>query len=457
MSLATTSQATSYIAFNSTRDGNYDIWLYHVRAGRFIQLTNGLGDSFSTPVWSDDNSKIAFVGRNRVVYIIYLAIGGIAAIDQIGANESITLDWSPDNRHLAYTTRNQIYLYDVQSHKFRIISEQAGDVQWFPSGTEILYQGTDDAGVQQLFRIGVNGSGKSQITSNNEGPLNNVRISPDGTFALYTTPGASISLIRTVELSTGALFEIEGGSLAKNYHPTWSTNSEWIAFSATAYSDEQGYYNEIRVVGKRGGQERVLTTSSCFTTPVTWSPDNRRIAYLSGCTEQEFAKEMWAVTIQNPRPTLLLREPQLFSLMWSSPRKQVERQLYTNQTYKVRFNYPAHWQMVDEERYEGFDGFFQISAISGGENIDEICRNEAFHQLMPYGTNPRIQRTSIQSQEACYIFPSADQPPEMNRQAALIVRYPVPVHIGGATYQYFVLWADENHIREIGSTISFLR
>ncbi|MFS0862646.1 TolB family protein [Fredinandcohnia sp. 179-A 10B2 NHS] len=454
--MATTSQATSYIAFNSTRGGNYDIWLYNVRTGRSIQLTNGLGDSFSIPVWSADNSKIAFVGRNGIVYIIYLAIGGIAAIDQIETDESTTLDWSPTNRDLAYTTRNQIYLYDVQSHKFRVISEQGGDVQWFPSGREILYQGADEAGVQQLYRIGVNGSGKRQITSNNEGPLNNVRLSPDGTFALYTTPGASISLIRTVELSTGALFEIDGGSLAKNYHPTWSPNSGRIVFSATSYSDQQGYYNEIRVVGKRGGQEKVLTTSSCFSTPVTWSPDGRAIAFLSGCKEQEFAKEMWAVTLQNPRPILLLREPQLFSLMWSSPRNRLSRKIYTNQTYKVSFYYPAHWQRIEEERYEGFDGFFQISAISGGENIEEICRNEAFHKLMPYGTNPRIQRTFIQNQEACYIFPSADQPPEMNRQAALIVRYPVPVQIGGATYQYFVLWADESHIGELVRRIKLL-
>ena len=145
------------------------------------------------------------------------------------------------------------------------------------------------------------------------------------------------------------------------------------------------------------------------------------------------------------------------SLQWSpSPPLKLPRKTYTNPTYKVSFTYPSHWKKVNDERFEGADGFFQISAISAGEVIDEVCHGEAFQQLMPYGSMPRIAKTKIQNQEACYIFPSADQPLEMNSQAAVIVRYPKPVDIQGTTYNYFILWADQQHIKEITRTLIFL-
>jgi TolB protein len=134
----------------------------------------------------------------------------------------------------------------------------------------------------------------------------------------------------------------------------------------------------------------------------------------------------------------------------------VTQNTYTNTTYKVSFQYPSNWRKVNEERYEGADGFFQISAISAGENLDEVCHGEAFHPLMPYGSLPRILKARIQNQEACYIFPSVDQPAEMLNQSALIVRYPIPIKIQGETYNYFILWTDQQHMKEIASSLTFL-
>ncbi|MEH7235700.1 TolB family protein [Bacillus sp. JJ1562] len=457
MSFYVRARPNGVIAYTSGRGGQYDIWLFNVQNGTRVQLTNGLGDSFTKPFWSGDNSKIAFVGKNRIVYVIYLSTGRLAAIDQLGPNDDLTLDWSPNHRTLAYATRNYIMMYDVLSHRATSISApDAFDVQWLPSGRELLYQGVDSSGIQQLFRIATNGSGRRQITNNAEGPLNDVSLSPDGTFALYTTPGASISLIRTVVLSTGEVYEIRGGGQAKNFYPTWSPNSQLIAFSSTEYNEGTGYFNEIRVVGKRGGNERVLTKSSCYATPVTWSPNSRSIAYLSGCSEQSSATEMWMVDLQNPSPVMLTRETQIGNLSWSSGNIRPSQAVYTNETYRVRFFYPSSWQKVENERYEGADGFFQISAIGGGNDIHEVCKGEAYHKLMPYGSSPRIYQTRISGHEACLVYPSADQPPEMNRQAAAIVRYPAPVKIEGSTYNYFILWADEVHLNSIAITITFL-
>ncbi|CAM3820623.1 hypothetical protein GCM10009865_05050 [Aeromicrobium ponti] len=445
------------IAYTSDRGGHYDIWLYNPRTGENVQLTSGLGDSFSSPEWSPNSRRIAFVGKSRIIYVIDVAAGSIAQIDQMEEEAEFKLDWSPDSSQIAYTKQGRIILYNVLSHQAQSIQQpNSTDVQWFPSGRELLFQAPDASGISQLFRIKTDGSGKQQITRNTGGRLNNAQFSPDGSFVLYTTPGVSISIIHTVELSTGNVFEVKGGPLAKNYYPKWSPDSLKIAYSATAFED-RGYFSQVRTVGRRGEEDRIWAISNCFATPVTWSADGRKVAYLSGCKEQEFASEMWAVDLRHPVPIRLIAGVNIQSLQWS-PTSIMDgtKKTYTNTAYKVRFQYPSNWRKVNEERYEGADGFFQISAISAVENLDEVCRGEAFHPLRPYGSMPSILKARVQNQEACYILPSPDQSAEMLNQSALIVRYPTPITIQGETYNYFILWVDQPHLKEIASSLTFL-
>ncbi|WP_264737773.1 LysM peptidoglycan-binding domain-containing protein [Cytobacillus firmus] len=445
------------IAYTADRGGQYDIWLYYPRTGENVQLTSGLGASFSSPEWSPNSRRIAFIGKNRIIYVVDVASGAIAQIDQMEEGAEFKLDWSPDSSQIAYTKQGRIIMYNILSHQAQSIQQSdSTDVQWFPSGRDLLFQAPDESGISQLFRIQTDGSGKQQITRNTGGRLNNAQLSPDGSFVLYTTPGVSISIIHTVELSTGNVFEVKGGPLAKNYYPTWSPDSLKIAYSATAFEDH-GYFSQVRTVGRRGEEDRIWAISNCFASPVTWSTDGTKIAYLSGCKEQEFASEMWAIDLRRPVPIRLIAGVNIQSLQWS-PTALLDgtQKTYTNTTYKVTFQYPSNWRKVNEERYEGADGFFQISAISAGENLDEVCHGEAFHPLRPYGSMPSILKTRIQNQEACYIFPSADQPAEMLNQAALIVRYPTPITIQGETYNYFILWADQPHLKEIALSLIFL-
>lgn len=132
------------------------------------------------------------------------------------------------------------------------------------------------------------------------------------------------------------------------------------------------------------------------------------------------------------------------------------RLVYVNREYRVSFVYPADWQRIDDERYQGPDGFFLVTAAGGQATIEEFCRSEAFQVLRPYGSAPVIEQLNVLGQEACLILPSADQPLGMNNQAALIVRYPRPVVIDNQLYPYFVLYASKNYIREFTTTLEFL-
>ena len=134
-----------------------------------------------------------------------------------------------------------------------------------------------------------------------------------------------------------------------------------------------------------------------------------------------------------------------------------KRKKYVSDSLRVSLRYPARWKRTEEDRFVGEDGFFQLSAAGSGEaTLDEVCRNEAFHTLNPYGTKPLVKRTRHRGQDACLILPGIDQPRDMRGQAAFIVQYPQPVTIGEQTYRFLVLWADKQHIQEMAGTIRFL-
>ncbi|MCF7754145.1 hypothetical protein KQ941_06815 [Paenibacillus xylanexedens] len=435
--------------------GSYDIWVYQPLTGQTIKLTQDLGEEFTIPYWSPDVRNIAFIGKKNIVYVFNLNSRTWAQIDQI--DPYTLLSWSPDSLYLSYVKNGRIVIYNINSHASgSIVQQGATDVQWFPSGEALLFAAPDEAGNTQLYKINRDGMNKQQLTQNTDGPLHNVRISPNGEFVLYTSPGASISLITTVNMTTGASYQLNGGPQAKNYFPEWSPDSSLIAYSATDFVDNQ-YVSLIQTDSRVGGQQKTWAVSTCFSTPLSWSPDGNRIAYLSGCNNQEQATEMWIIDIRNPNnPIKIVEARWITALRWSPRVHDVHPYgLYLNQVYKISFYYPRSWHKVTEERFEGADGFFQISAISSEEGIHEVCRAEAFHMLKPYGANPRIFPAVIQAQEACFIFPSEDQPVEMRNQAALIVKYPAPVVIQGNTYSYFILWADQNHLISLGKTLTF--
>lgn len=129
---------------------------------------------------------------------------------------------------------------------------------------------------------------------------------------------------------------------------------------------------------------------------------------------------------------------------------------YINETYRIKFIYPYLWSKIDNERYAGIDGFFQVSAISRDAALEEICTHEAHHKLKPYGTQPAIIKTEVDSHEACFIIPSGDQPMEMRNQSALIAVYDKPVYIDGTSYEYLIIWTDKDHLKDISDTMEFL-
>lgn len=133
--------------------------------------------------------------------------------------------------------------------------------------------------------------------------------------------------------------------------------------------------------------------------------------------------------------------------------------MYTSTEYRVSFEYPADWQPVPGTggyRFEGSDGFFELGAAT--EDISaSVLAGPAEGSELPYGSSPVVQEIRAGGEQGGIVVPSSDQSTAMRHQAVLVVSYPEPVSINGRTYQYFLLWADKQHIRGFADSLRFLR
>ncbi|MFZ5352856.1 MAG: hypothetical protein ACOZCL_09055 [Bacillota bacterium] len=132
-------------------------------------------------------------------------------------------------------------------------------------------------------------------------------------------------------------------------------------------------------------------------------------------------------------------------------------EIYINKELGISFNYPYFWAKASSEHFVGIDGFFHIIPIYSEKSIEEICGLEAFHKLLPYGTEPKITSVEVCNRKAFYIFPSEDQPIEMKRQSALILKHSEEHSNPDNNYKYFILRADKEHVEKIAESISLIK
>lgn len=134
---------------------------------------------------------------------------------------------------------------------------------------------------------------------------------------------------------------------------------------------------------------------------------------------------------------------------------------YTNYVYKVSLAYPSSWQPsvgYSYDHYEGSDGFFALSATgTATSSIDELAKSESGHILKPYGSLPITDNILVDGQDARVIVPSVDQDASMHGQAALVVKYPVPVIVGHDRFSYLIFLADKSHIQAIIQSLKFVQ
>ena len=136
---------TAKIAFTSTRDGNYEIYIMNPDGSKQVNLTQRPSSDYA-PIWSPTGEHIAFTSGRDGVHDIYL-------MDADGRNVRKVFQrfarrgwpaWSPDGQQLAYLCYDDwgIYIGTTDGEQEERVASPGfigGIPAWSPDGSEIVF------------------------------------------------------------------------------------------------------------------------------------------------------------------------------------------------------------------------------------------------------------------------------------------------------------------------------
>ncbi len=301
-----------FLAFNSQRTGNGDIYVLNIASGTLNRITydDGLDDLHN---WSADGQYIYFsstardVAGMRDIYRVK-ASGGTPML--VSDNRYVAEYFAapaPDNKTIAFVGRgfgatqwwrngrshideSEIWLMDEQTKKYTQLTQRGAKQlwpMWSPDG-KTLYYVSDRNGEQNIWMHPVNGTAK-QITSFKNGRVLFPSISKDGKTIVFERDFAvwkmdlgsndakpvNISLKGVAASNATELLRLQNGFSELAVSP----DGKKVAFIA------QG---ELFVAGTKDGGDatRVTTTVGMESSPV-WTKNSNSVIYTSDRNDKE--------------------------------------------------------------------------------------------------------------------------------------------------------------------------
>ena len=176
----------SKIAFASSRDGGWDVYVMNADGSAVTRLTPHLARD-DEPAWSPDGTRIAFTSDRDGDFDIYVmnADGsGVTRVDDHPAQDGNPA-WSPDGSHIAFTSdrdgNNELYVMSTDGTgtvRLTTVDDEAIHPEWSPDGKRILFTRT----VAGQFVINADGSDLTPLNVQGGGAT----WSPDGSRIVFS-------------------------------------------------------------------------------------------------------------------------------------------------------------------------------------------------------------------------------------------------------------------------------
>jgi dipeptidyl aminopeptidase/acylaminoacyl peptidase len=310
---------------------NSDLWIVAAGGGAARKLTASPKHD-RHPRWSPDGRWIAFESNRDGAFQIWVlpSDGGEARPLTSIATEATTPVWSPDGRHVAFVSAvfpefsERPYAESNAANKKRLEEREQSKVKARVI-TQLLYRHWDswvDDKRQHLFVLPVRdgtaegeprdltpGDRDAVPTSTTFSAGDDFAFSADGTELAYTaTPVPTREEawntnhdVYTVNVGSGERRQITTNTAADGF-PRYSPDGKWIAYRAQARAGFEADRWQLMLHERASGRTRSVTAEfDSWVEGFVWAPDSRSLYFEA---ERRGHKLAWAVAIDGgtPRP-----------------------------------------------------------------------------------------------------------------------------------------------------------
>ncbi len=263
-----TSIKTPLVNANGTKivfEKDYQLWIYDVAAKKSEKLNINLVRNYVLPADKDYNVR-----------------GNIT-----------NLDVSPDGKKIAFTSRGEIFVSDVDGKFIQQINkgntERAREIKWMSDNKTLLFNQTVN-GWLNWFTVAADGSASvkpitSDTRNNRSGVVNKAR-----TKMVYLSGRDEVRLLDLKTLENKTIVKDEIWAF-QNSDPGFSPNDEYVLFTAIRNFEQDIFLYNI----KENKTVNLTNTGVTESSPV-WGPDGKYIYFISARTKPSYPFGM-----QNPR------------------------------------------------------------------------------------------------------------------------------------------------------------
>ncbi|HEY9763153.1 MAG TPA: hypothetical protein V6D07_11555 [Trichocoleus sp.] len=248
------------------------------------QLSTLPDDIESDLYLSPNGEQVAFV---RAGHIYRASIDGtppqqVTQEPGIYSAAGSPLAWSPDSSKLAFyegTYPNQkLYVMDANGRNRRLLTPEPNHqiyrsrLFWAPDSRRLAFYVPHDPPYsnEEVIKL-VDTSTGTLKTLTVPGFYDALSWSPDGQKLAFASGKIEDQTVYVMDLSTEKFIPVTEEPLAQVLQTQWSTNSQWIAFSAELANQDLG--NQILYTVRPDGSElRSLTSPDEYVYPFTWQP-----------------------------------------------------------------------------------------------------------------------------------------------------------------------------------------
>ena len=370
-----------WLLYASPAAGNWDLWLRPLAGGEAVNLTKDSPVDDLQPAFSRDGAQIVFRSERAGGGLFVMPARGGAArrLTEAGYYPA----WSPDGREIVYSADNfedysnrtivpsSLFAVAVATGQMRVVTlGDATQPSWSPHGQRIAYWGLHKGGQRDVWTIPASGGAATPVTDDAAVDWNPVW-SPDGKYLYFASDrGGSMNLWRiAIEEATGHVlgapepvttpstnsaflsFAADGRSLVyvqtinrENLQkigfdpqtektvgaPAWITqgskpatqpdvspDNQWLVYGGLGDQQE-----DLQLIRTDGTGARQLTNDAAKDRAPVWSPDGRRILFLS---DRSGRYEAWVINGDGTglRQLTWTTGPNVQRPIWSADGKRV--------------------------------------------------------------------------------------------------------------------------------------